>query len=130
MIPRGSYVRQVIRMFKFFCGLGVLLAVGCSDRQAPPPSVLVAIDLYQHGLRVEDLLAYAQAPARVVDTGRGTHAVELSDGIVYYVQRLDAQRVGWVDSMNVWPRNAAVAAQLKAIDGGRFESREATLLHK
>ena len=117
-------------MSKFLVCFGILLAVGCNDRQPEPPSVLVAIGMYQHGLRVDDLLAYAQTSARVVDAGRGTNAVELSDGILYYVKRVDAQRVVWVDQINVWPRNAAVAAQLSKIDGGRFESRDATLLHK
>ncbi len=110
--------------------LVVLVALGCAERQPDPPSVLVAINRYQHGLTVEALLAYAQAPSRVVDAGRGTNAVELSDGIVYFVKRTDPQHVVWVDQINVWPRNAAVAKQLTQIEGGRFESRDATLLHR
>lgn len=110
--------------------LVALLAVGCTDRQQDPPSVLTAIGMYQHGLTVDALLAYAQAPSRVVDAKRGTNAVELSDGIVYFVKRTDAQHVVWVDEINVWAKNATVAKQLSQIDGGRFESREATLLHR
>ena len=110
--------------------LMVLLASGCGDRQPDPPSVVVVIGMYQHGLTVDALLAYGQAPSRVVDAKRGTHAVELSDGIVYFVKRTDAQHVVWVDEINVWAKNDSVAKQLSQIEGGRFESREATMLHR